>query len=117
MNPGAFAQLEFSVYIPVPFILHIFPTEAECLIDLISFECGGSSWGFYGNFSRIDQSDNWIQKKHEDNQSVTVCKCWSTVDCLRVISMAPVDLRTHSELTDQLKKKKDKEEQQEEKEE
>lgn len=64
-------SIKVFVYIPLPFILHIFPTEAECHIDLISFDCGGGSWGFYGNFknSRIDQSNSKSQRKHGNNQS------------------------------------------------
>lgn len=62
--------IKVSVYIPLPFILHIFPTEAECHIDLNSVDCYGSSWGFYGNFNNgADQSDNWSQQKHRNNQS------------------------------------------------
>lgn len=64
-------SIKVSVYIPLPFILHIFPTEAECHIDLISFDCGGGSLGFYGIFknSRIDQSHSKSQRKHGNNQS------------------------------------------------
>lgn len=94
-------SIKVSVYIPLPFILHIFPTEAECHIDLISFDCGGGSWVFYGNFknSRIDQSNSRSQRKQWNNQSdgVMLDEHWSTVDCLPVISMAPVDLPAHSD--------------------
>lgn len=102
-------SIKVSLYIPLPFIPHIFPTETECHIDLISFDCSGSSWGFYGNFknSRIDQSDNWSQKKHRNNQSegVMVDECWSTVDCPHVISMAPIDLLANSWLDRSIEKR------------
>lgn len=111
--------IKVSVYIPLAFILHIFPTETECHIDLISFDCSSSSL-FMATLknSRIDQSDSRSQKKHGNNQSdgVMVDERWSTVDCLHVISMASIDLRTHSDLTDQLRKTKGEEEMKGEKE-
>lgn len=66
--------------------------------------------------SRIDQSDSRSQKKHRDNQSdgVMLVECWSSVDCLHVISMAPIDLLAHPDLTDQLKETKEGEEEKEE---
>lgn len=71
-------SITVSVYIPLPFFLRIFPTEAESNIDLISFDCGIS--GFYFIFfqlqkknqqqnSRIDQSDSGGRAKHRRNQS------------------------------------------------
>lgn len=52
--------------------------------------------------------DNWSQKKHRNNQSdgVMLDECWSTVDCLHVISMAATDLLARTGFTDQLKKTK-----------
>ena len=65
--------------------------------------------------SRIDQSDTRIQKKRGNNQSdgVMFDERASTVDCLHVISVAPIDLLACPDLTDQLKKTKEEEEKKE----
>ena len=49
-------SITVSVYIPLPFFLRIFPTEAESNIDLISFDCGIS--GFYFIFFQLQKKNN-----------------------------------------------------------
>ncbi len=112
-------SIKVSVYIPLPFILHIFPTEAQCHIDLISFDCGSSSWLFLRfstptlKNSRIYQSNSRRHKKHRNNQSDSVMldEHWSTVDWLHVITEVwwlysmSVLICLHT-LTDQLKNRK-----------
>lgn len=67
-------SITVSVYIPLPFFLRIFPTEAESHIDLISFDCGSS--GFYFSiFSTSKKTAGLIkaiagaERKHRRNQS------------------------------------------------